>query len=139
MKYPRKAMNYKVCTLAYMYAYAYVYLCVCVCWCMYICACVHVCGVCVLCAILCVCVCDKCAGLMIITIEKCSETLDEEMHLAFDWKLVILVARFSILTGFCPVSCCYHKPCVHVSLIHTYISIHTFRSPSPFQHGRRCS
>ena len=29
--------------------------------------------------------------------------------LAFDWKLVILVGRLSILTGFCPVSCCYHK------------------------------
>ena len=25
-------------------------------------------------------------------------------------KLSILVGRLSILTGFCPVSCCYHKP-----------------------------
>ena len=28
--------------------------------------------------------------------------------LAFGWKLVILVGRLSILTGFCPLSRCYH-------------------------------
>ena len=27
--------------------------------------------------------------------------------LAFDRKLVVLVGRLSVLTGFCPVSCCY--------------------------------
>ena len=24
---------------------------------------------------------------------------------------LILSGRLSVLTGFCPVSCCYHKPC----------------------------
>ena len=48
-------------------------------------------------------------GLM-ITIEKIHEYVDENT-LAFEWKLAILVRRLSILTGFCPVSCCYHKLC----------------------------
>ena len=37
-----------------------------------------------------------------------------------DWKLVVLVGRLSILTGFCPVPCCtigsalvYHVRTVH--------------------------
>ena len=30
--------------------------------------------------------------------------------LAFDWKLLVLVGRLSILTGFCPVSCCIISP-----------------------------
>ena len=34
--------------------------------------------------------------------------------LAFDRKLVVLVGRLSILTGFCPLSCCYHKLCVRI-------------------------
>ena len=48
--------------------------------------------------------------------------------LAFDWKLVILVGRLStnILTGFCPVSCCYHKLCHQLSIVsHTHTHTHT--------------
>ena len=29
--------------------------------------------------------------------------------LVFHWKLVILVGGLSIMTGFCPMCCCYHK------------------------------
>ena len=52
-------------------------------------------------------------GLM-VTIESVQtfQRIDEKYILAFDRKLVILVRRSSVLTGFCPVSCGYHKPCL---------------------------
>ena len=46
-----------------------------------------------------------------ITIEKFSDIYRK----AVDLKLVILVRHLSILTRFCPVSCCYHKPCAHTN------------------------
>ena len=48
-------------------------------------------------------------GLMITT-EKFSDVLENMLILVR--CVSILTGRLSILTAFCPVSCCYHKPCI---------------------------
>ena len=50
----------------------------------------------------------------------------------FDRKLAILVGRLSVLTGFCPVSCCYRKPC-------TYILIRSFHTGLTFMCATHCN
>ena len=53
-----------------------------------------------------------------MTIEKCMFIL---RTLAFDRKLVISATDVcQFLTGFCPVSCCYHEPCV-VTWVHALV------------------
>ena len=51
-----------------------------------------------------------------ITTDKRSDIFKkiDEKYSSIYRKLVILVKRLSTLTGFCPVSCCYHKPCQRV-------------------------
>ena len=39
----------------------------------------------------------------------------------------VLVGCLSSLTGFCPVSCCYHKPCTHTHMLtHTCMHCHLY-------------
>ena len=46
--------------------------------------------------------------------------LDKYNTFAFDRKLMVLVGHLSILTRFCPVSCCYHSSAC-ILYVHMYV------------------